>query len=161
MIFYQIKDVIDEFHSNETKRYLSLYKDVGFELGFGKAGNYEGHSHHYFTDVLYSPKPILTSDISGKLLESKLIIAPHKAYLGDVSIGNFFFIKFSTTADKVQLPDKTSEILSDKKLIVGKNGGSYTFDWFKGHTSKKELVKIDLGNDYLKMEIGGESYTIM
>ena len=94
MIRFSIAGEIQKLKPHEAKTYHYSYENAGFELGFGRAAKYSGHSHLYFYDLLFSRKPISTCDADGKTILGNLIIIPPMTYLGEVITEALFFIKF-------------------------------------------------------------------
>lgn len=154
---YKITEEIQKLKPKETKAYYYLYADSGFELGFGKGGTYAGHSHLYFCDILFSTKPIETSDGDGKIISDNLIVIPPKTYVGEVVTDDFFFIKFCPTNDRVILPDKI-ESVERVGLISGySNEVNIVFPWFKNHLSSESLIKLELNSNNFQINLGNNN----
>ena len=129
----QIKKLKDK-----DKIYLSLYKNKGYELGFGKAGFYKGHSHKYFYDLLYSPEKIILKDRN--LSENNyLLVVPPKTFMSDIEIGNFFFLKFCPSNDFFSPPEKTQEVLTEGELDLYSSPIKLRFTWYKTSKNKSSL----------------------
>lgn len=148
MILFDIKTEIDKL-SESNKNYKYLYNDFGFELGFGKKGQYKGHSHYCFCDLMLS-KNILTKDYFGNKKQGQLLIVPPLTFMDNVTIDDFFFLKFCPTNIKVDLPDKTDEKLNDNKIQSYKNFASLKIDWFKT-MSEKSTLEINLNKNELRL----------
>lgn len=153
--------IYEEVHlTKKTKKcYLTTYKKDGFEMGFGKKGVYKGHSHEFFTDVIFSFEGIHSSNYCGDKLTSNLIIAPSRSYLGEVTIGDFYFIKFCDLNEEVIFPEKVETILSENDLITGKLGKKYTFPWYKRKGLRSE-IHFSFSNELLLITIGKDKIEI-
>lgn len=151
---FDIKEEIMKLKSNESKVYYYLYEEAGFELGFGKGGKYPGHSHLFFCDILYSPKPISTFNADGTKLNGNLIVIPPKTYLGDVTIDNFFFIKFCPTNELVTIPDKIDSIENEDSIKCFSNKAKIEFSWYKKSISEKSFFILDYKNNELTINLG-------
>lgn len=152
MILFDIKTEIDKLEDT-SKDYKYLYKDFGFELGFGKKGQYKGHSHYCFCDIMLS-KNILTKDYFGGKKKGQLLIVPPLTFMDDVTIDDFFFLKFCPTSKKVDLPDKTNAKLNDNKIQSYENCASLKFDWYKT-SSEKSKLEIKLIENELSLNFIG------
>jgi hypothetical protein len=137
-----LSEEIKSIEEYEQKKYLTLYKDVGYELGFGRRGQYKGHSHKFFHDILFSPKGFSFINNEGKYEIGKVMIVPQMTYMNDIDINDFFFVKFCTTDDYFDLPEK-----SEEKVYCG-TIGCYDFEfnieypWYKKPNSKLSNLKI-------------------
>lgn len=157
---YSIDIEISKMKADQSKVYHYIYADSGFELGFGKAGTYSAHSHLFFYDVLFSGKPISSSDADGKFISGKFIIIPPRTYLGEVVTENFFFIKFCPTNEIVVLPDKRNEILKDGIIEVFAGNALIKFPWYKKKSIRKLSVSFNLQNEKLNIIIGETEFLI-
>lgn len=157
---YSIQDEVLKFNPDIVKVYYYLYADSGFELGFGKAGKYSGHSHKYFSDILFSKKQISTTDADGKIISGNLIIIPPKTYLGEVIIDDFFFLKISPTNTKIILPDKIENVLSEGKILCYSNSVIIEIPWFKNYLSNELFLTISFNEEFLKIQIGETTFII-
>jgi hypothetical protein len=157
---YSIEIEIPKLNSTQSKVYHYLYADSGFELGFGKAGTYSGHSHLFFCDVLFSAKPISTSDADGKTISGNLIVIPPRTYLGEVVTDDFFFIKFCPTNEKIMLPDKREDILTDGKIEAFNGNAAMEIPWYEKNTSRESSVTFSLQNEKLHIKIGETEFII-
>ncbi len=155
---YSINSILS-LSKKGVKPYLTSYNNDGYELGFGPSGLYEGHSHMFFTDILFSFDPIFTSDYKGSPVSGNLIIAPNSCYLGDVTISNFFFLKFCTLNTNVQFPEKVDSIISENKLVKGEKNISYNYDIYKT-INHHERIHLVFNENALFIRIGSEEIEI-
>lgn len=154
MIHYSIDIEISKLKADQLKVYHYCYDKSGFELGFGKAGVYSGHSHLFFCDVLFSEKPILTIDSDGKFISGKLLVIPPRTYMGEVVIDDFFFIKFCPTSEIVVLPDKKNEIMKDGIIEAFTENAFIQFPWYKKTSTIKFSVILNFQHEKLNILIG-------
>lgn len=157
---YSIDIEISKLKADQSKVYHYLYADSGFELGFGKAGIYSGHSHLFFCDVLFSAKPISTIDANGKSISGHLIVIPPRTYLGKVVTEDFFFIKFCPTSETVLLPDKRDEIMTKGVIEVFSGNAMKEIPWYKKNSSSELAVAFNLQNKKLNIKIGETEFII-
>ena len=160
MIHYSIEIEISKMKANQSKIYHYIYADSGFELGFGKAGTYSAHSHLFFCDVLYSAKPISTSDADGNFFSGNLIVIPPRTYLGEVVTENFFFIKFCPTNANFEPPDKQDEILTDGFIEAFSNNLTIEVPWYEKNIDEILPVTFSLQNEKLHITIGETKFII-
>lgn len=156
MIYYSINQQINALANDQEKEYLTLYVNEGYEIGFGRSGKYQGHSHLFFYDILFSLDGITTSDHKGNMIKSNIIIVPPRTYLGDVITGDFFFFKFCPTKDKVPIPDKVEKELTDNTIKVLTNEWSGEFCWYPSENSKEKTIYFDYKINSLHIEIEKE-----
>ncbi len=152
MMIFNIKTEIDKL-KDDNKVYKYLYKDYGFELGFGKKGQYEGHSHYCFCDLMFS-KNILTKDYFGEKKKGRLLIVPPLTFMDNVFIEDFFFLKFCPTDKKVDLPDKTNSKLNENKIQSYEDFTLIEIDWYKT-SFEKSTLKIKLNKNELSLNFVG------
>lgn len=138
--------------AESDKRYDILYKDSGFELGFGRGGSYEGHSHLYFVDVLFSPAGI---QWNGGGLGATLVVVPPRTYLPRVETGDFVFLKFCPDAREVILPDKVSSELSEQHVMTYGDQADLEFPWYRSADSASGSIQIVLNFVDLRFEFSG------
>jgi hypothetical protein len=154
-INFTISDVIDDFSSDEIKRYLSSYKLDGFELGFGRRGTYSGHSHLYFTDLLFSPGGVSFSG-NDKTQKANLVIVPRETLLSDVLIGNFCFLKFCEYPLRVTFPEKmeSANLKGTPLSLTGKR--VLRFYYYKTDTIFPERIVLLLFERHLRLKISNK-----
>lgn len=136
-----ILEVVKSFSHEKDKQYSKLYHEDGYEIGFGKGGKYPGHSHLYFYDIMFSPLGIELV-VNGKQAKGNLLIVPPRTYMEDVTLGDFFFLKFSPTNITVPVPEKVDERLQEGELMLfplQRYDSSYPF------FEKKDVSSGDLG----------------
>lgn len=138
-INFNIQKQLSLLGENQNKSYLTKYKIDGYEIGFGKKGRYLGHSHFHFYDVMFSPEGIKTKSITGKAISNNLIVIQPKTYMDNVTLGDFFFIKFCPSAEKVNLPDKTNLKLNEGKIFSYDSVEKLNFTWYKSPTKKNKI----------------------
>ena len=160
IISYSIQEEIQKLKTTESKAYYYLYADSGFELGFGKSGKYSGHSHKFFYDILFSQNQISTRDADGKAILGNLILVPPRTFLGEVQTSDFFFLKFSPSNDKIDLPDKVDEVLSERIISCFSQNADVKIPWFKKYLSDKSLVSLTLDKKTLIVKIGEVKFII-
>ena len=132
-----IREMI-EGSSDCLKSYKVLYPEKGYELGFGKGGCYEGHSHLYFYDILFSPDGIYLEDgEAGK--KNYITIVPPRTFMSDVRIGDFFFIKFCPTDDTFQVPEKTKSVLKEGTVMSYSEAMRFDSVWYKTPNTKGHI----------------------
>ncbi|MFJ1491671.1 hypothetical protein [Capnocytophaga canis] len=136
------------------KSYNVEYAKNGYELGFGRKGCYEGHSHYFFYDVLFSPDGI---DIKDEKLGDNcyMIITPPRTFMNDIRIGNFFFLKFCPTNNIFEVPEKTSRILSEGKIKIFSNAMQFDSIWYKSPYVKGHIW-MEATLDYLHINFNNQ-----
>ena len=136
------------------KNYTHLYPEYGYEMGVGFAGEYPGHTHLFFNDIIFSPNGIYSTDTYGRVSFGELFVVPSRTYFQSVRLGDFFFMKFCSDNKFVVLPDKVDTIMSEGAVESHSNEAQIKFDWFKKNDSVKESILFFLKNKVLGIEIG-------
>lgn len=153
MSFLSISSEIASLLASENKRYSTAYKDVGFELGFGRGGAYKGHSHLRFIDLMFSPDRILWCGDESREANT-MVIAPPRTYLPDVETGDFVFLKFCPDGGEVILPDKVNEALYEQQILTFTDEARLTFPWYTHPRAERQNVEVTLHGTELTIEMG-------
>lgn len=127
-----------EVNKDHLKYYMTTYVKNGYELGFGRGGCYEGHSHLFFYDILFSPDGI---EIKNEESNNKcyMAIAPPRTFMNDIRIGDFFFLKFCSTNDIFQVPEKTLMVLREGNISFFSDVMQFDSIWFKSPNIKRHI----------------------
>ncbi len=153
MSLLSISREIASLPAGEDKRYVTAYKDVGFELGFGRGGVYRGHSHLRLIDLIFSPDGVRC--IGGNSTDAKtLVIAPARTFLPDIEIGNFMFLKFCPDDGEVTLPEKVYEELWEGQILSYADRAQLTFSWYPDSCAECQNIEVSLWGSDLTIEIG-------
>lgn len=126
---FQIQDVLAKLPPSDLKTYLTSYQTNGYELGFGRAGIYEGHAHTTFWDIVFAPDGFTGTDAKGGTWKGRFLALPPRTYFGEIRLGDFFFLKFSPVPYAFVLPDKTYERLREGNPIVDP-ARTLSFEWY-------------------------------
>lgn len=149
------------------KRYLSLLTDCWAETGVGAAGEYEGHYHLGFTDVMYSPKGITAPDQSGTLTNGKLLVVPPRVWFKPLRLGEFWFIKFfqSSVDALVSVPDKRTDASQQTGINSGPmvciSSGSLELPFWNTVTERYGHIMFEIGNNQLTVLLAGSRWRII
>jgi hypothetical protein len=136
----------------ERKRYDALYAEAGYEFGFGRGGEYVGHSHLRFVDVLFAPHGIRRA-VDDHMLGT-LVVVPSRMYLPNVRTGDFAFLKFCADADPVVVPDKVEARLDGDTILSFVDEGRVELPWFRHEGARQEAVHLTLGGRELTVIVG-------
>jgi|AntRauTorckE5430_2_1112549.scaffolds.fasta_scaffold03123_3 hypothetical protein len=155
---YNIIDAVNSFGPWQDKSYVNLLSETCFyELGFGRRGLYKGHSHLFFTDVLFSPTGI---KIYGIDQVWNCVIVPPRTYLPDVEIGDFFFIKFCHDLSEFSPPEKVSyKIFDDEVYLLNNKSSSYLTTY--GFQNRLNNIEISLLKDMTELLISYSNVKII
>lgn len=129
-------------------------------MGFGRGGSYKGHSHIYFLDLILSFTKLHCSDIIAKNISNELIIVPPKTYLGTVTCGDFFFIKFCPNPQTVIFPEKINDALTEGTIIHSSKDFEQSYPMYINANCEKQNVFIHLHEGVLRLTIGNNKYQI-
>lgn len=146
MKLLSIDDELNLMPKKQAKNYMVLFKGNNYEMGVGRAGCYEGHSHYSLTDLLFSPNGITCETKDVELNFSRLLVVPRKTYMPKVSIGNFFFLKFSTIRQNIIIPDKTTEVFVEGSIGSYFSRASLEFPWYLPATDRFGKIEVTLDN---------------
>lgn len=160
MTSYKIFEEIKKLKDDKSKAYYFLYADSGFELGFGKAGKYSGHSHKYFYDIIFSQDQITVIDTYGKSISNNMIVIPPKTYFREIITSNFFFMKFCPTNEIVLLPDKIESIENEGVICGFSEHTNIDFPWYQKHHLRQTRCKLRLAYNELEIIIGNNYFLI-
>jgi hypothetical protein len=150
---FSISTKLGELPPATAKRYDLLYKESGFEFGFGRGGAYDGHSHLHFVDVLFSPAGVVWAGLNAPV---KLVIAPSRTYLPDVRTGDFAFLKFCPDDREVVLPDKVPQQLHERELVVFGDDGDVSFPWY-ADPMRPGTIGVSLRGSALTLDFSNET----
>ena len=139
---------------SRDKKYLASYDKDGYECGIGYAGHYNGHSHIFYTDIMFSPSKIKINH-KNEDIECDMLVVPPRTYMNDVTIGDFFFIKFCEKQEDVILPDKTTKVLNENDLQFVNYSGMLFYKYYENKQSKGRQLKIELENYKITVYIDG------
>lgn len=140
-----------------AKNYMVLFNGNDYEMGVGRAGCYEGHSHYCFTDLLFSPNGIRCNNKGIESNFGRLLITPKKTFMPNISIGNFFFLKFSTICQNVILPDKTAEVLTEGSIESYVSNIKLVFPWYLSAIEGLGRIEVTLDDMALNLCFNGQS----
>lgn len=143
-----------EGNTSCPKLYTALYPEKGYELGFGKGGRYEGHSHLFYYDIMFSPDGIVLNDEEPNN-DCFIKIVPPRTYMNDVRIGNFFFLKFCPTADTFHLPEKSNCVLSEGAILSYSEAMQFDSIWYKTPKNKGHIW-IEATPDFLDINFDNQ-----
>lgn len=150
---FSINDIIRTI-KEENKTYLTNYYEKGYEIGFGKGGNYKGHSHLFFYDILFSPQKMFIKD-ENNMHDCYLSIIPPRSFMNDIKIGDFFFFKFCPTCDSFCLPEKTDKILHESSVGFFTKEASFYSCWYR-NPNLKQSIWIDATPESLIVNFNNE-----
>jgi len=157
-----IAEVLSQLEPTRAKVYQRLYESSGYELGFGRRGDYPGHAHLHFCDLMFSPKGISTTTHDGISIQGQLVVVPPRTFFADTRIGDFFFIKFCPDPGVIVVPDKTEVILSENQILAFDNLATLQLDWFPSPLDiRKSLVVTLSPNDLTVQFDAGETLRII
>ncbi len=139
---------------SKQKIYTRLYPEFGYEMGFGPKGEYSGHAHLFFNDIIFSPNGIYSMDVFGHISFGELFVVPLRTYFQNVRLEDFFFMKFCSNNKLVVLPDKVDTIMSEGVAESYSSEAQIKFDWYQRHDAIKESISFSLKNKVLHVEIG-------
>ncbi len=157
MTSLSISETIRLLTRGERKKYLVTYDEMGFEMGVGRSGAYEGHSHLRFYDIIYSPEGVRCRCSNGRQMEGRLVVVPPRTYLGTTHAADFFFLKFCPDSAKLTLPEKVLEPLTAGSVLTYQDEADLVFPWcpFEGHAITTAslrmsgiVLKVEMGSDY-------------
>jgi hypothetical protein len=160
MTSYSISAQIIFLSQSISKTYLTLYPNDGYELGFGRAGQYKGHSHLQFYDLLFSLKGLRSLDPVEMLPKGSLLVIQPKTYLPDIDIGDFFFLKFSPDPGPFKIPDKVVDRYHEGGIIGASEGFEKEFKWFPTIGGRESRIKLKLTIDRLTIQLGEKEITV-
>lgn len=157
----EIRNVLNKLPIQKEKIYLTTYEDDGYELGFGKAGKYKGHSHLHFYDIIYSPKGFMTKDSYQSDLEGNLLIVPPRTWMNDIELNDFFFIKFCNESGLINVPEKVDFFQNESKVSLLMHNESTCLPWFPSGTSNMKNIEFVLSNKSLIIVFNNNSKLII
>jgi hypothetical protein len=126
----KILSIKETIQNNQEKLYLTDYASYGYEMGFGEEGHYQGHSHKYFYDIIFSPNNNILIKNEPSRNNCYLSIIPPRTFMNDIKVGKFFFLKFCPTNDIFNVPEKTNRILNDSKVKLVCKKANFCFPWY-------------------------------
>lgn len=147
-----IAGVLSQLEPTRAKVYQRLYESSGYEMGFGRRGDYPGHAHFHFCDLMFSPTGISTATHNDISIHGQLVVVPPRTYFADTRIGDFFFIKFCPDPGVIVVPDKTEVILSENQILAFENFATLKFDWFPSPSDNRKSLRVTLARDGLTVQ---------
>jgi hypothetical protein len=148
---YSIDSQLGSLPQGVLKKYVMLYHQAGFELGFGRSGVYRGHSHLFFVDVLFSPGGIQFVDIN-QTEPIRLVIVPPRTSFPHVETCDFAFLKFCPDRQIVELPDKVDSGHSDFSMSAYFERAHVISPWHPYPGSEPKRVDIRLCGSRLRIK---------
>jgi|GEM_PF-6763367 len=140
----QITKELAQIPIQKNKIYQTTYDEDGYEIGFGRAGNYKGHSHIHFYDIIYTPNGFIIKDLHNSPLSGKLLVVPPRTWLSDITLNDFFFIKFCGESGLISVPDKVDYFQNESNLIILNSYESISLPWYSSPFGEKSYIKFEL-----------------
>jgi hypothetical protein len=148
------------------KRYLSLLNDFWAETGVGGPGEYDGHYHLGFTDVMYSPSGITYRDELGAVADGKLLVIPPRVWFKPLRLGEFWFIKFfqSSIDASVAVPDKTDQQQGTSSVSAPRaciSSGSIELPFWDRTASRYGIICFKIENCALSVKVSDSPWLLV
>lgn len=148
---YSISQWVQAIAPDRDKIYICEYPQEGYEMGVGRAGRYQGHSHRYFVDVIFSPSGYCTFPSKGERgVWGQLLVVPPLAWLDDIQLGVFFFMKFSPIPGPICIPDKVVQRLSADPVCNVAIGDHWRSPWYPT-ADRESFIIFKLENQKMKV----------
>jgi hypothetical protein len=155
-----ILDQVSSLHDSQVKTYLTSYHEDGFEIGFGRQGSYNGHSHLRFIDIIFCPTGVRYEGVHADIIPT-LVVVPARTYLPDVSTGPFGFLKFCPDSGPIDLPEKVDDQLEEGEVLAFIDQAKMTIPWYKKAAAAPGEVVLTLAHDVFIIEFSdGHSFRI-
>jgi hypothetical protein len=153
---FRIREIIHSLPNGIAKSYVRLYPQHGLEMGFGRSGSFEAHSHFVFYDVIFSPNGIDYEPRVEHASQPELLVVPPQSLVPPVRLGDFFFVKFCPDPVDVVVPDKTVHGRFSRDFSCYLGEATLSFPWYpSGPSGARRSIVLTLSKHRLSVVLGG------